>query len=220
MIALFFDTETTGVKSWRDPGFIPGLVQLGAILQDTESKRVLAELNLICKQPDSKLIPVGASNVHGISDELAERFGLDLELIDFAFSELAARADVVVAHNIAYDQEVVKDNMPLSQEAIGGKQLFCTMQASLYEVKAPLTDKQIYYFKSRSIKPDAPFKVPNLTETHMHFYGKPFEGAHDAMADIRACRDVYFTLQERGLYQEVGGQVVPTNKLDDLRAAA
>lgn len=214
MIALFFDTETTGVKSWREPEFVPKLVQVGAILQDTDSKRVLAELNLICKQEDGVAIPTGASDVHGITDGLASQFGIDIASIDFLFAEMAQRADVVVAHNIKYDDEVVRDNMPVSAEVLRGKERFCTMEASLYIVQAPLTERQLYYFESRGQKPDAPYKVPNLTETHQHFYGRPFEGAHDAMADIRACRDIYFTLHELGYYQEIDGKIVPTSKLD------
>ena len=39
------------------------------------------------------------------------------------------------------------------------------------------------------------FKWPNLQEAHQHAFGKPFDGAHDAMADLRACKDVYFWLK-------------------------
>lgn len=94
------------------------------------------------------------------------------------------------------------------------------MQASVYIVKAPHTAKQVMYFQSHPEKRDAPYKVPNLTQTFMHFYGKPFEGAHDAMADIRACRDVFMTLMEQGYYEIVDGEMRPTVKLNDLMEVA
>lgn len=40
------------------------------------------------------------------------------------------------------------------------------------------------------------FKSPNLQEAYKHFFGVEFEGAHDAMADVRACKDVFFKLKE------------------------
>lgn len=219
MIGLFFDTETTGIKHWNNPGFIPKLVQLGAILQDLDTGRVLAEINVI--NDECGPIPVEASNVHGITHEMAQRYGIPKALIDDTFAWFMKRADLLVAHNIGYDLEVVKDNLPETQEHVGDVQQFCTMQGSLYIVKSPLSEKQLAYFASHPEKKDAPYKVPNLTETFKHFYGKPFEGAHDAMADIRACRDVFLTLLSEGYYEvDDDGGVVPTNKLKGLKEAA
>lgn len=217
MIALFFDTETTGIKTWQDPDFVPKLVQLGCILQDLDTGRVLAELNLIANQyPMDPPIPQGAINVHGITNEMAANYGIDPKLIDLAFSELLKKADVVVAHNIDYDMDVIHDNMPLSKEVIKYKNTFCTMDGNLYIVKAPLSDKQKAYFSSKGKKPDAPYKVPNLTETHVFYFNEPFVGAHDAMADIRACRDIFLAMIEQEYYQLLDGTIQPTDKLDKL----
>jgi len=38
------------------------------------------------------------------------------------------------------------------------------------------------------------YKNPSLQEAYRHLFGRNFVGAHDAMADVRACRDVYFAL--------------------------
>jgi len=35
------------------------------------------------------------------------------------------------------------------------------------------------------------FKWPSLSESHMHCYRKQFEGAHDAMGDVRAMIQVH-----------------------------
>lgn len=215
MTGLFFDTESTGLYS---PGFKPKLVQLGAILQDLDTGRVLGELNVINKKCGP--IPVEASNVHGITADIVEMAGIDVRIIDAVFAHLMHKADLLVAHNIAYDVDIVHDNLPLTESVIGRIPRFCTMMGSLYIVKAPLSDKQNGFFLQHPELKDAPYKVPNLTETFKYFYGKPFEGAHDAMADIRACRDVFMSLQEEGYYQVVDGKVVPTDKLDQLVEAA
>ena len=47
------------------------------------------------------------------------------------------------------------------------------------------------------------YKRPSLTETYRHFFGRDFDGAHDAMADVRACRDVYFALLDGAQAAEV-----------------
>lgn len=193
MIALFFDTETNGIKTWDNPNFQLRCVQLGAILQDTETKRILGEINLIIDQEGAH-IPEGATKVHGISDELAERVGMPKGIIDDIFAGLIHRADVIVAHNIQYDLDVVHDDLPLSDAVIKGKETYCTMKGNVMAVKAPLTQKQKDYFTGKGTMPDYPYKVPNLTETYKHYFGKEFVGAHDAMADIRACRDIYFAM--------------------------
>jgi DNA polymerase-3 subunit epsilon len=40
-------------------------------------------------------------------------------------------------------------------------------------------------------------KTPNLGEAFRHFKGRDFENAHSAMADVQACRDVYFAITDR-----------------------
>ena len=225
MIALYFDTETTGIKTPDNPNFKPALVQLGCILQDTESGRVLAELNLIANQyPKAPPIPQGAINVHGITNEMAKEYGVDPKLIDITFSKLLEKADLLVAHNIEYDLDVMRDNMPLSTDMLDAKTeggaltTFCTMKGNIYIVKAPLSDRQKNYFAMKGMPPDAPYKVPNLTETHMHYFGEAFFGAHDAMADIRACRDIFLAMIDKEWYRLEDGTVQPTDNLNHLMA--
>ena len=40
------------------------------------------------------------------------------------------------------------------------------------------------------------FKTANLGDAYRHFTGKELENAHSAMADVLACRDVYFAIQD------------------------
>lgn len=220
MIGLFFDTETNGIKTWDNPNFKLRVAQIGAILQDVATGRVLGEINLIVHQGDYQ-VPEGASRVHGITTELANQVGVPKDLADAAFASFLKRADFIAAHNIQYDIDVVNDDMPRAAELIEAKPRFCTMDGSLYLVKAPLSAKQVAYFNSKGRKPDAPYKSPNLTETHKHFFGVPFEGAHDAMADIRACRDVYQELIKQGWWTPAEGSThLPTDKLKEVMSHA
>lgn len=177
MIALFFDTETTGFPNPKNP---PEIVQIGAILQDTETMRVVGELNLIVKP--TKPIPQACIDVHGIDDNLAARHGIDPLVADNMFALLAAQADVLVAHNYDFDYNVIRGAWTVSPAILETKAKYCTMKNATNVVGVS---------KSHG----GGFKYPKLIEAHIFFFERGFEGAHDAMADVRACRDVYFALQ-------------------------
>lgn len=184
MIALFFDTETTG---FRSKTFTPEIVQIGAILQDTETRRVLGELNCIIKPLNP--IPEHVSAIHGITDDLAARVGVERSFAESIFSQMVSFADVLVAHNIEFDLNIIQGAWPLASSVVGSKTPFCTMRESTNVVRLPAG---VYHGKKyRGHKP------PKLIEAYAHFFnGASFENAHDAMADVRACRDVYFALMD------------------------
>jgi len=198
---LFFDTETTGI---RKGGFIPRVVQIGAMLTDNEGK-VVGELNLLL-QPEGFLnIPVEASNVHGFSTEFVKKYGVDRYMGLSAFFAMMEQADTVVAHNAEYDMDLLQIETDyykdihndaqagtIWQDILNEAKVFCTMLNSRDLMKLPLSEAQASFFKDKGI--DQKYKNPRLQEAHIHYMGYDFEGAHDAMADVRACKDVYFKL--------------------------
>lgn len=184
MIALIFDTETTGFKS---SSFTPEIVQIGALVQDTETRRVLAELNVIVSAKNP--IPQVVSDIHGITDELARLYGVAGKEAELMFETLTNMADVVVAHNIAFDLGIIQDAWPIAYATLETKEQFCTMRQATDIIKLP---RGTYHGKSYS-----QYKPPKLAEAYRHYFGVDFENAHDAMADVRACRDVYFALTEQ-----------------------
>ena len=198
---LFFDTETTGI---RKNGFVPRVVQIGALLTDDQGK-TLAELNVLLKPEGFDHVPVEAANVHGFSYDLINTAGIDRSVGLVTFFELVDLADTLVAHNIEYDldlmnieiQERVNKSDPMTvfwKEALDKPEHFCTMINSRDTLKMPLSDAQARFF--RDTGNDQKFKNPRLVEAYRHFFHKDFEGAHDAMADVRACRDVFFELHK------------------------
>lgn len=195
MNVLFFDTETTGIKSDRDPDFVPQLVQLGAILYNEELARVLAELNVIVYKRNTQVPPV-AEAIHGISTEMVHEHGVSIDVVTLMFLQLAGRADRLVAHNADYDVDVINDNMPLGKDIMDNADVYCTMRNARDIVQAPFSDKQVQYFLTHPYKQDGKYKLPSLLETYRHFFGREFAGAHDAMADVRACMEVYYKLKE------------------------
>lgn len=178
---LFFDTETSGMIERTLPPeheSQPRLVQLGLILTD-EKLEAQAEISVLVR-PDGATFDSGAVKVHGISEEHADRFGVPLETAVAMFTGLCDRAQVAVAHNIEFDIKVMKAQcaragLPSPFERLKSE---CTMALT----------QPLCMLDSRR---GSGFKPPTLSEAYKHFFGKPVENAHDALADCRACLAIY-----------------------------
>ena len=196
---LIVDTETTGFTKPRlpiDHPDQPHIVQLAAQLCEDDGVPA-AGFVFIVRPGDGVTIPAAASAVHGITDEMAAELGMPLDVVMDALRALTTRADILVAHNIAFDRSIIETAMSRryrSPERLGG-QMFCTMESAAPIVNLPPTERMM---AAGIVKP----KSPKLSECMRHFFGEEFEEhAHDAMADVVACRRVYFHL--RKLQQEV-----------------
>lgn len=204
MMLLAFDTETSGFNVSHlpvtDPSQ-PNLVQLAALLIDTTTWVEEASINLIVKPPltDKGLpmwtIPEQASRVHGISTDKAIRLGVPLRVATACFTNLRRVAQSTLAHNFEFDEAV----MGTAIHRAGGDEAmrrfpdknFCTARIGTETVKLPPT------LRMHNAGRGAQFKTPNLQELHTHYMGRTFEGAHDALADIRACVACFRVMIER-----------------------
>lgn len=187
MKRLYFDTETTGFPQADGTPLeaCPFIVQLAAILVDDEDE--VASMNVIIK-PAGWIVPDEAAAVHGISTEKAERCGISIRSAINLFSQLIKASDQVVAHNINFDRKLVSyefqryDKVDLLQK----KELYCTMLATENICKLPG-------------RYPGKFKWPKLIEAHQHLFGEGFDGAHDALVDVRACHRVHAELIRQGI---------------------
>ena len=190
---LFFDTETTGIpQNYNAPvsntSNWPRLVQIAWIICDKEGK-VLKNKSVLIK-PSGFIIPQDATNVHGITTDRAERLGTELRSVLDEFVKDLAKASKIVGHNIDFDQRVVgaelyRLGMDISR--LMNMPSVCTMKASTRFCAIP--DPKGY----------GDYKWPRLEELYNKLFGHSFEGAHDAMADIRATKECYYELKRRGI---------------------
>lgn len=189
-INIVLDTETTGLLPFgvfnaKNPNN-PRIVQFGAILFELSEQypdgKILGEMNFIIK-PDGWKVPKEAADVHGISTEMAEQFGVPVALSLNTFNRWCRMSDNVIAHNINYDKAVIEGEFArLDKDSpFVDKNLVCTMKESTEILKLPGKKG---------------FKSPKLIEAHKFFLGCEFSGAHDAMADVRACKSVYIKMLE------------------------
>jgi len=183
---LIIDTETTGKCIFDLPvehASQPNLVQVGAILYD-DAKNIRGELNAIIK-PDGWTIPAEASAVHGITQELAEAFGIPLRTVLSVMKHFMNSAKVLSSFNWSFDSQILETAFFRIGQTIDlheSRETFCTMAASTNLCKIP----SLY---------GSGFKWPKLSEAYRHFFNADFEGAHDAMADVRAAARIYFHLR-------------------------
>jgi len=187
---LFLDTETSGLpdfnKRARDPSQ-PHMVQMAAILTD-DLGGALEEHNVLIK-PDGWTIPKEASDIHKITDEIAA-IGIAEKHAAEILLAMLRKSQLLVGHNIQFDKfiariamrrfELITDEDDAAWKAMP---TFCTMREMTDICKLPG-------------KFAGKFKWPKLGEACQHI-GKPLVGAHDAMADLRACKEVYFWLKAR-----------------------
>jgi DNA polymerase-3 subunit epsilon len=196
MNILFFDTETTGLTHSKIPPTDPAQpmpVQLGMKL-DAPNGREVGALNIMVKTDGWEINPV-AQSIHGISKEVANEFGTHLVTAVELYLDYMESADIVVAHNLAFDAIVMQRAVFVYHEIMGtkytnpfeGKIPICTMLASLDLVKA--TPKRY-----------GTWKWPKLTEAVKFFFNEELEGAHDALVDVRGCARVFYQLRLEGVF--------------------
>ena len=191
---LFFDTETSDFIKKDLPANDPKqawVVQIGALLATPE--KTIDSLNTII-QANGRSINHYAEEVHKISVFKADEEGIpELEAAE-KFGLLLRQADLVVGHNFDFDWKyavhLLERNMDdLSDEARSAFYLdlpnYCTMK-----------DKNVVKFCGLKNKVGRA-KWPKLIELHEILFGKGFDGAHDAFADITATRDCFFELIKR-----------------------
>lgn len=197
---LFYDTETTGLPDFKAPSEAPHqphIVQLAALLVDPESRKTIASMDVIV-QPDGWTIPDDVAAVHGITTEYTEAVGIPEKLAVDLFMELWYRRPRV-AHNEQFDARIVRiaikrlidsqgEVLPLSDVWKEGS-AECTARMSTPICALPPTERMRAAGRFHH-------KTPNLGEAYRHFTGRELENAHSAMADVLACRDVYFAIQD------------------------
>lgn len=190
-IGLAFDTETTGVLEFRMPRNSPtqpDLVQLGCILFDDETGREYAVVDVTVKP--SLPVEEKAMSIHGKTPEILDLVGIPRRSAVSIFHGLLTKADFILAHNLNFDIGILhvaylRENV--SPDLLLSKRQECTMLKTTDMMKLP------------NVKRPGTYKWPSLDEAYRKYVDPTgFENAHDAMADIRACKAVYMAVKDLG----------------------
>lgn len=212
MRVIIFDVETTGLPlhgvDIADPRQ-PRIVQLAAQLSN-EVGEVISSLSSIIKPDGWTSIPEGAQKAHGISFERCMDEGRDMKDVLAEFNAMKDEATDRAAYNISFDKrlllreatyhEIEHDNSKFDNNS------YCVMKMVTPIVKMPPTGKMV---KAGFDK----FKNPKLIEAYKFFFDKEFEGAHDALNDVIATREILFHVRKNypdSFKPEVKKEWIPT----------
>ncbi len=188
---IIFDTETTGLpKSYRRPaleerGNWPDLVSI--CWQIFTDGRLEAKEYFIIR-PDGWTITEESTKFHKITHEMAERVGRPLEEILRKFKHDCRRADRLVAHNMAFDSQVMQSayRWRLGDDVAiwwPYKKEFCTMMQSMNELKIP----------AKYPTAEQPYKWPGLDELYRATFNEPAPAdAHSADRDVEVLQKIYW----------------------------
>lgn len=189
-LIAFFDTETTGFVSNKvedNDRKQPHMVQIGVVLCNAETRKIVKELEVTVK-PDGWTIPKVVTDIHGITTKIAKEIGIPEKEAIERFLEVCDGAERV-AFNSKFDQRIVSIGLarffdPEAKEKWDTSEGPCAMLLAKKVCKIPLKSGKGY-------------KNPKLSEAYKHFMGFDFDDAHTALADAKACMEVYFgTLDE------------------------
>jgi DNA polymerase-3 subunit alpha len=185
MIAVVFDTETTGliqnhsIKIDQQPEVIEFY---GAEVDLADDGKILNEIDLLIKpkRPLSDTPDFGSkktiTQITGITNEMladCKPFGKVANEIEF----LLTTAKYVIAHNVSFDQEMIDMEFERLHRMMIWPRTICTVESTIHLKGGRLS----------------------LTKLHEHLFGMAFTDAHRAKHDVQALIRCCVELYKRGL---------------------
>lgn len=162
---VVLDIETTGLSHLSDE-----ILEIAALR--VADGQIVEEFNTLVRC--EKMIPVSVVSLTGISKELLESQGVELEAAMKAFLTLAAD-EVLVCHNAAFDYRFI--------------------QAACKKCSLPIPQNKCIDTLSMARK-----KIKNLPDyklqTLAEFFSLDYEGAHRALNDCYLAYGIYLKLKE------------------------
>ena len=186
---LIFDTEATGLPSCPSSDYQkwPRIVQIAWLLID-ENRDIKSKNSYIIK-PEGYRIPKRVIKIHGITMKKALEKGVPVEYSLHRFLTDTNFADLLVAHNVAYDYGVIRGELLRKKipDFLEGYTKFCTMTSK------PVLD----YCKN--FRANGSRQCPSLSELYFLLFNEKLDDAHDALIDAEACAKCFFELRRIGL---------------------
>lgn len=191
---LFFDTETSNLIQFKQPNSHPSqpwVVQLACILKGPEAPtQTISTLIYHEDLPMSK----GAQDVHNITLEMSEEYGIYPGQAFELFIKLAKNADRIIAHNMSFDWRLLTilatrlgPTALKDLETLKSTPKVCTMRTTSSLCKLPFPSGKGGY------------KWPKLEELYYFLFLETLIGGHDALVDVQATIRCYDELIERGV---------------------
>ncbi|MFT5581068.1 MAG: DNA polymerase-3 subunit alpha, partial [Psychromonas sp.] len=187
---IIFDTETTGLPKRfnapvTDTDNWPRAIQIAWQLHDDMGNILESKGYLI--RPEGFDIPYDAEKIHGISTALAVEQGFELKWVIDEFETALSKAKFAIGQNLKFDLNI----MGAEYHRLGFESKLSTMP--VLDTCTEVTAEMCKIPGGRGGK----WKLPKLSELHLHLFGLPFSEAHNATADVEATTRCFFELLRR-----------------------
>ena len=215
MRVLVFDTETTGLPkkhASKEVTFTnevdwPHIVQFSYVMFNTQSLVLEKMVDEIINVPNHIEFTPESVKIHGITRAISTAVGQDMDAVLLSFTRDCEMADVIVAHNIAFDMNMIKAefyrllkksvlNEPLEppntlRGRIGldrftnmamTKTFCCTMRENtdLCNIRVARSDRSEYK------------KYPSLSELHAKLFAAVPRKLHNSLHDVIVCLRCFY----------------------------
>jgi len=197
---LVFDTETTGLlpkRTYKTTDLsvaYPYITQLSFIIYDLKQRSILQVFDSYVKIPEGVEIPEIVTQKTGITAEKCATEGRNICDVLRAFYNAYLSADCVVAHNMAFDSEMIHLESVRNAAELLGECPDITKMLFLCDKPKECTIKLTTRFCNLTAvgfggKPFA--KMPKLEELYDKLFGVIPENLHNSLVDTLVCLRCY-----------------------------
>jgi DNA polymerase III alpha subunit (gram-positive type) len=184
MRAVIFDTETTGLIDNRliPLDKQPEVIEFFALLVDLAAQKEINHLGNYIKPREAidERLRIGAKrtafSAHKIKNAMVSAAPAWVTVAD-KIKAFLEDADVVIAHNLSFDMEIVDIEMERCGLKVTWPLPYCTVEQTMHLKGCRLS----------------------LSALHTHLFGEGFKNAHKAEYDVRALARCVFELNKKGM---------------------
>lgn len=176
MTYVVLDTETTGLPDWSAPADAPSQPRLASycLLKLDDDFEIEARTYGLVK-PDGWEMPAGATAINGLTQERLATEGISIVHVLEVVRRYIDEGCTLVAHNLQFDAKIIRGELRRAlmpdNNCRGG---ICTMRSLINQCAIPHPTR-------------AGYKFPRLEEACRLLLQRNIHGAHDALADAKAC---------------------------------
>lgn len=207
---LVFDVETTGLlpknsKNGSHPTITdyPYITQLSYVIYDMNTRKVVETFDSYVKLPPTVEINTESAQITGITKEICETQGRDITIVLQSLYNAYKTCDVLVAHNMDFDEKVILVELERSRKQldVNSLGLFNKISEELNNVERYCTMKKgttLCNILMDSYKPGGPprKKFPRLSELYVKLFDEPAPtGLHNSLVDVETTLKCYLKMR-------------------------
>ncbi len=187
------DVETSGLFDYSRRAHEDGQPRMAslALLRLGDDLSVADEFHTLIK-PDGWQMDAEVAKINGLTQERLEAEGKPVaEALD-AYGKALDEELVIVGWNVSFDLKILRGEL----RRAGREDRFESTKST--DCMRPLTDI-VRIPKAKG----SGFKLPKLTEAYCAIFNRDFEGAHSALADAKACAEIFREMHPKGVFKAV-----------------